>query len=246
MRCSAEQAVSDQIDGGLVAGAEQQDDVGGQFLVGELVAVFLGLHQLGGEIVAGIAAAQLEQLLEVHLRHHVAGVALRDLLRRERHGIEQPPAIARAVVEGLAMVLGDAEHVADDGDGQAEGEILDQVHVAALDHGIDGLVDDLLDPRPHVLDATGGEGLHDEAAQAGVVGRIGLQHPVAHAAEHRLVHDGRAIAALGALDKILAEALVAHHEADIGVAAGDELAERRHMDRIESCAAGRNADRDRG
>ncbi|MET3158282.1 hypothetical protein ABIF34_005307 [Bradyrhizobium japonicum] len=153
--------------------------------------------------------------------------------RRERHGVEQPPAVARALVEDLAMVLGDSQHVADDGDGQAEGEILDQVHVAAVDHGVDGLVDDLLDPRPHVLDAPRGEGLHHEAAQAGVVGRIGLQHPVAHAAEHRLVHDLFAVAALGPLDEILAEALVAHHEADIGVATGDELAERRHMDRID-------------
>ena len=62
-----------------MAGAEQQDDVGGQFLVGELVAVFLGLHELGGEIIAGLWRRQLEQLLEIHLRHHVAGVALRDL-----------------------------------------------------------------------------------------------------------------------------------------------------------------------
>ena len=90
-----------------------------------------------------------------------------------------------------------------------------------------------LNARPHVLDAAGGEGLHDEAAQAGVIGRIGLQHPVAHAAEHRLLHDLGAIAARRALDKILAEALVAHHEADIGMTAGDELAERRHMDRID-------------
>jgi hypothetical protein len=89
-----EQPVADQIDRGLVAGAEQQDDVGGQFLVGELVAVFLGLHQLGDEIIGGVAAAQLEQLLEIHLPHHVGGVALRDLLRRHRHGIEQASAVA--------------------------------------------------------------------------------------------------------------------------------------------------------
>jgi len=43
----------------------------------------------------------------------------------------------------------------------------------------------------------------------GVVGRILLQHPVAHAAEDRLLHDLRSIAPDGALDIILAEALVA-------------------------------------
>ena len=62
-----QQAVADQIDGGLMAGAEQQDDVGGQFFIGKLAAVFLGLHQLRGQVVAGILPPQLEQLLEIHL-----------------------------------------------------------------------------------------------------------------------------------------------------------------------------------
>ncbi len=95
-----------------------------------LLAVFLGLHQLRGQVVARVLAAQLEQLLEIHRRHRVAGVALLDLLRRQRHRVEQPPAVARARVEHLAMLLGNAEHVADDGDRQAEREILDQVHLA--------------------------------------------------------------------------------------------------------------------
>ena len=90
-----QQAVADQVDGGLVAGAEQQDDVGGQLLVGELAAVFLGLHQLRGQVVAGALPPQLEQLLEIHRRHRVAGVALLDLVRRQRHRIEQAPAVAR-------------------------------------------------------------------------------------------------------------------------------------------------------
>ena len=90
-----QQAVADQIDRRLVAGAEQQDDVGGQFLVGELAAVFLGLHQLRGQIVAGILPPQLEQLLEIHRRHHAAGVGLLDLFRRQRHRIEDAAASAR-------------------------------------------------------------------------------------------------------------------------------------------------------
>ena len=128
-----QQAVADQVDGGFVAGAEQQDDVGGQFLVGELAAVFLGLHQLRGQIVAGVLRPQLEQLLEIHLGHQVAGVALLDLVRRQRHRIEQAAAVARAGVKHLAMVLGDAEHVADDRDRQPKRKILDQVHVSLGD-----------------------------------------------------------------------------------------------------------------
>ena len=130
------------------------------------------------------------------------------------------------------MLLGNSEHVADDGDRQAEREILDQVHLALRNDAIERLVDDLLDARPHVLDPARGESLHHQPAQAGMVRRILLQHPVAHAAEHRLVHDLRAVAADRALDIVLAEPLVAHHEAGLGVAAGDEHAERRQVHRI--------------
>ena len=130
------------------------------------------------------------------------------------------------------MLLGDSEHVADDGDRQAEREILDQVHLALRDDAVERLVDDLLDARAHVLDPARGEGLHHQPAQAGMIRRILLQHPVAHAAEHRLVHDLGAVAADRALDIVLAEPLVAHHEAGLGVAAGDEHAERREMHRI--------------
>ena len=79
MQC--QQAVADQIDRRLMAGAEQQDDVGGQFLVGELAALLLGLHQLRDQVVAGIFPPQLEQLLEIHRRHHAAGVGFLDLFR---------------------------------------------------------------------------------------------------------------------------------------------------------------------
>ena len=87
------------------------------------------------------------------------------------------------------MLFGNSEHVADDGDRQAEGKILDQVHLALRNDAVEGFIDDLLDARTHVLDPAGGKGLDHEAAQTGVVRRILLQHPVAHAAEDRLFHD---------------------------------------------------------
>ena len=197
-----------------------------------LLAVLLGLHQLRDQVVAGALPPQLEHLLEIHRRHRVAGVALLDLVRRQRHRIEQAPAIARTCIKYLAMLLGNSEHVADDGDRQAEREILDQVHPALRDDAVERFVDDLLDARAHVLDPAGGEGLHHQPAQAGVIRRILLQHPVAHAAEYRLVHDLGAVAADRALDIVLAEPLVAHHEADLGVAAADIDAERRQVHRI--------------
>ena len=210
-----------------------------------LLAVLLGLHQLRDQIVAGGLPPQLEHLLEIHRRHRIAGVALLDLLRRQRHRIEQASAIARTCIKYLAMLLGDSEHVADDGDRQAEREILDQVHLALRDDAVERLVDDLLDARAHVLDPARGEGLHHQPAQAGVVRRILLQHPVAHAAEHRLVHDLGAVAADRALDIILAEPLVAHARG------WPRHGGCRHTRRAASdapdrwCASARNGDRDR-
>ena len=43
---------------------------------------------------------------------------------------------AAAKRETLAELLGDAEHVADNGNRQAEGETLDQVHMATIDDRI--------------------------------------------------------------------------------------------------------------
>ena len=214
-------------------GAEQEDDVGDQFLVGKLAAVFLGLHQLRRQIVTRTLPPQLEQLLEIHPGHRGGGVALLDLLRRQRHRLENASAVARTGIEHLAMLLGDAEHVADDGDRQAECVILDQVHPALGNDPVERLVDNLLNARAHVLDPARGERLHHQPAQPRVIGRILLQHGKREVAEHRLLHDVGAIAPFRALGIVLAEALVAQHQADFGVATGDEHAKRRQMHRIQ-------------
>jgi hypothetical protein len=87
--------------------------------------------------------------------------------------------------------------------------------VAAVDHGIDGLVHDLLNARAHVLDAARGECLDHQAAQPRMIRRVLLQHPVAHAAEDRLFHDLGTVAPHGTLDEVLSETLVAQNEADL-------------------------------
>jgi hypothetical protein len=71
--------------------------------------------------------------------------------------------------------------------------------------------------------------VNHQSAQARVVGRILLQHPVAHVAKHRLFHDLRSVAALGPLNEILAEAPVAQNHTGFGVATGDKRSEWRQM-----------------
>src|SRR6476469_4588186 len=70
----------------------------------------------------------------------------------------RPP--VRAVEEQLVVFPGDAQHFADDGDGQEEGKIGNHVHKAPRLHPIERGIDDVLDARAHVLHPTGGKGLH--------------------------------------------------------------------------------------
>ena len=107
--------------------------------------------------------------------------------------------------------------------------------MAARRHPVDDLVDDRLNARAHVLDAARGESAYHQAAQAAMVGRILLQHPVAHAAIDRLVENLRPEAPAHAADEILAEALVAQDRSDVGMPAGDVEPDRREMHRID-CA----------
>jgi hypothetical protein len=105
-----------------VTGAEEEDDIGGQLLVRELVSVLLGLNQLRGEIVARLTPAQIEQPAEILGHGEIDGILLRDFGIGERRQIEQTPALARAGEEDFALLFRDAEHVADHGDGQPESD----------------------------------------------------------------------------------------------------------------------------
>ena len=81
-----------EIDCGLVASAEQEDDIGGEFLIRKLVAGFLCLHQVRREVVAGLAPAQLKQMLEVIRRTEIEGILLLDFGRTERaRSSRRPP-----------------------------------------------------------------------------------------------------------------------------------------------------------
>ncbi len=202
-----------------MTGAEQQADIGLQLLGGELVARFLGAHQLGGEVVLRLATAHVAELPEVDARHLRVEVGLVDLLAGHRHRLEDAAVDVAASQERRAVILGDAQHVADHDHRQAMGEIAHDVHLALVGHAIELLVDDLLDARPHVGDAAGGEGLGHQAAQPRMVGRVLHQHGAGEARDGRLVHAiGTAVAALHVAHEVLAEALVAQGESHVVVA----------------------------
>ena len=225
-------SIADQIDCGLVTGAEQQHHVGGQFFVAELVAGLLGLHQVRGQIVGRRFAAHVTQRLEIIDHGQIVGVMLLDLGVGEWREIEQAAGVARAVMEELPMLSRDAEHVADYRHRQAVGEVGDQVHETARGDLIDDPIDHRLDARPHILDAPRAERAHHQTAQPAVIGRIELKHPVTHTAIDRLVEDLRTGAPGHAALEVSAKALVAQDRGDVGVAAGDAETERRQVHRL--------------
>ena len=117
------------------------------------------------------------------------------------------------------MILGDAQHVADHDHRQAMGKIAHDIHLALAGDTVELLVDDLLDARPHVGDAAGGEGLGHQPAQPRMVGRVLDQHGARETGDRRLVHAvGGAVAALHVAHEVLAEALVAQGESHVLVA----------------------------
>src|SRR5690606_15415819 len=77
----------------------------------------------------------------------------------------------------LVVPLGDAHHVADDLQGQAGGDLGDEVAAGAGDEEV---VDDLLggglDVRLELLDHLGREGAGDDAPQAGVARVVHVDH----------------------------------------------------------------------
>src|SRR5271169_1468403 len=77
-----------------------------------------------------------------------------------------------------------------------------------------------------------GKRADDEAAQAAMVGRIELQHPVAHAAIDRFLENLWPGSPGHSADEILAEAFIAQDLRNVGMAACDMESERREMHRV--------------
>ena len=65
--------VADEVDGGLVAGDVEQDDLVPQLGGGQHVAVLLGLDQAGEDVVGGMGPLPGDDLVEVG-GHGVAGL----------------------------------------------------------------------------------------------------------------------------------------------------------------------------
>ena len=160
--------------------------------LGEPVTRLLGFDEGADEVVAGPPAALLAEVAEVVLdAHDRLGRAHQVLV----HGCSTGPLDADHPVgeldEELAVAHGHAHQLGDDDGRQRVGEVALQVRPAALaEAGHEGLHDDR-DALARGLHRAGREGLVDERTQAGVRGRVGLQHARRVVASQRLDVGGR-------------------------------------------------------
>ena len=166
-----EGAVPDQVDRCLVPGDVEQHDLVEELALGQLVAFLLRPDQGREEIVGRVLPLPRHDLAHVLLdeiggRQGVLDVGRRDdRVERARQGVG-------SLSDLVALTLGHPQQLTDHGERQWVGEVGDHVHRRFRRHGVERLVDELLDPGPQALDPLRSERLGDEAAQSRVVGRV--------------------------------------------------------------------------
>jgi len=207
-------AVADRVARGLVARDDQQHEERRELLVGERLAVDLGVDERGDEVVAGVPAAVLGELLRELRELGAGGQQLRDDLRGIAAavlGIARAEDDVGAVEDEPVLALRDRGHVADDLERERRGDLGDEVALALLDDG----VDDRLGGARHVgldpVDHAGREAARHDAAQS----RVARVVHVDHRAEE-LVEGGRHVADVRALTGAEEFGLARHFE-DVGV-----------------------------
>src|SRR3989442_10669266 len=142
-----EHRVPDQAHRRLVPGDDQQHDHAEELLLAQRVATLFDLKQSADEIVAGGGAPALEELTKVRDELVDRRAELLDVLWRQYwrdHRVRPAP-------EPVAIGDGYAEQLGDDCDRQWEGELVDEIHLAARLDRVDQLVGDLLDTRAQLL-----------------------------------------------------------------------------------------------
>ena len=124
--------VADEVGGGLVAGGDEAEQDADELAVGDDAGVgCLGLDQGGDEVVPGVGAAVVDDLLgEVDAAQEGGG---QEVAVHGGHGIAPGAPVG-------AVGLVDADELADDGDGQGVAVGLDEVDGGAVLAGVGELV----------------------------------------------------------------------------------------------------------
>jgi hypothetical protein len=212
-----------EVDGGLVAGVEEQDHGADELVLGELVAAVDHLGEGGDQVVGRpgppVPRQPAQVLGELGCRPG------RDLARvRGRVDLVHAADLGRPGPQQRPVGLGHAQQVADHGHRQRLGQPGDQVASAGLGQPVDQPVDPAWTGRGAAR-PSGGERLGHQPAQPGVVGRFAVQHAVADQVPERAQLLGLLgpahLGVAGHVQVGAAEAAVAQQGVDVGVV-GDQ------------------------
>ena len=191
-------AVTDGVARCLVASGRQQNEERGDLNRCQALAVDLGLHQAGGEVVAGIRSPFLG---EAHGVVGEFGDHRDDFVGFAGHLVVADTQHHGRPVEDLCLVFfRDAHHVADDLQRQQAGNLGDEVGLAVWMVG-DHVRDDRAGPVAHAVfdagDHLGREGAIDDLAQPKVTRIVKADHRTRelrdlwrHFEERRACRDG--------------------------------------------------------
>jgi hypothetical protein len=166
--------VADETGGGVMPGDGELEDRGQHLLLVQRIALVTCPDEVGDQVLARLGALAVEQVGQVP--HDVRRGRDRARRRFGRGGGRQERGEPGA--ELGPVLLGDAQQLADHGEGQWEGEACDQVDdgVAAAVQLVEQVVDERLDARPQRGDPWSAERGRGQPAQPGVVGRVDAEH----------------------------------------------------------------------
>ena len=178
-----------QVPGGLVAGHAQEHEEHVHLLCAEAVAVDLGVHQRGHDVVARVGQPVGHDPVAVGVDLGGGGLAVGGR-GPEVRVLATDQAIA-PVEDHVAVLVGHPDHLADHLQGQLGGHLLHELHLVAVGDAVDDgaglLVDVVHEPADHLRREPGAH----QPAVARVLGRVHVEQGHAHQLERGLVVVGQ-------------------------------------------------------
>ncbi len=169
---------ADGVAGGLVAGHDEENEEARDLVVGELLAVELGVDEDGREVVGRRADLRRRQVL-----HQVGQALSRGQRRREDVGalrsvlrIGDTEDRVRVVEHEVVLRFGYTHEIAHDPQGKSRGDVDDEVALAALTDLVDDRRGLIVDASLEGFDHPGRESGRDEPAQSSVAGIVHGDH----------------------------------------------------------------------